>query len=64
MYRDWVGIDEEVARGTVLADAARHIARALQRDGKLSETESLAKLVAHFNDEVAAPTSELRGGFV
>jgi hypothetical protein len=57
-------IDEELAWGTILADAARHIARALQRDGNLSKAESLAKLVSHFNDEVAAPSSELRGGFV
>lgn len=64
MYRDGMGIDEEAAWGTILADAARHIARALQRDGHVSETESLAKLVSHFNDELAAPSSELRGGFV
>jgi len=64
MYRDGMGIEEEAAWGTILADAARHIARALQRDGNLSETENLAKLVSHFNDEVGAPSSELRGGFV
>jgi hypothetical protein len=64
MYRHGMDIDEELAWGTILADAARHIARALQRDGNLSEAESLAKLVSHFNDEVAAPSSELRGGFV
>ena len=64
MYRDGMGIDEEFAWGTILADAARHIARALQRDGHLSEAESLAKLVSHFNDEMAVPSSALRGGFV
>ena len=64
MYRDGMGIDEELAWGTILADAARHVARALQRDGTVSEADSLAKLVAAFNDEVAAPSSELRGGFV
>jgi hypothetical protein len=64
MYRDGMGVDEEVAWGTILADAARHIARALERDGNLSETDSLAKLVSHFNDEVATLSSELRGGFV
>lgn len=64
MYRDGMGIDEEVAWGTILADAARHIVKALQDSGKLDETESLAKLVAKFNDEVSAPSSELKGGFV
>jgi len=59
MYRDGIGIDEEVAWGTILADAARHIAKALQDSGSLNETESLAKLVATFNDEVSAPSSEL-----
>jgi hypothetical protein len=64
MYRDGMGIDEEIAWGTILADAARHIAKALQDGGNLNETESLAKLVANFNNEVAVPTSELKGGFV
>lgn len=64
MYRDGMGIDEEVAWGTILADAARHIAKALQDSGNPNEIESLAKLVAKFNDEVSAPSSELKGGFV
>jgi hypothetical protein len=59
-----MGIDEEIAWGTILADAARHIAKALQDGGNLNETESLAKLVARFNNEVALPTPELKGGFV
>lgn len=64
MYRDGMGTDEEIAWGTILADAAHHIAKALQDGGNLNETESLAKLVAKFNNEVAFPTSELKGGFV
>jgi hypothetical protein len=64
MYRDGMGIDEEAAWGTILADAARHIAKALQDGANLNETESLAKLVAKFNDEVSVPSSELKGGFV
>lgn len=64
MYRDGMGIDEEIAWGTILADAARHIARALQSGGDLNETDSLAKLVAKFNEEVSVPSSELKGGFV
>jgi hypothetical protein len=64
MYRDGMGIDEEVAWGTILADAARHIAKALQGDGNLNEAESLTRLVAKFNEEVSVPSSELKGGFV
>jgi hypothetical protein len=64
MYRDGMGIDEEVAWGTILADAARHIAKALQGGGNLNEAESLATLVAKFNEEVLLPSSELKGGFV
>lgn len=64
MYRDGMGVDEETAWGTILADAARHIAKALQGGGKLDEADSLAKLVVKFNDEVTVPSSELKGGFV
>lgn len=64
MYRDGMGIDEELAWGTILADAARHIAKALQDGGNLNETDSLAKLAAAFNEEVSVPSSELKGGFV
>lgn len=41
MYRDGMGIDEEIAWGTILADAARHIARALQGDSSQDEKEVL-----------------------
>lgn len=64
MYRDGMGIDEEIAWGTILADAARHIAKALQSGSNLNETKSLAKLVAKFNEEVTVPSSDLKGGFV
>jgi hypothetical protein len=64
MYREGMGIDEEVACVTILADAARHIAKALQSGGNLNETESLARLVAKFNEEVTVLSSEPKGGFV
>ena len=64
MYRDGMDIDEEVAWGTILADAARHIAKALQGDSNLNEVESLARVAAKFNEEVSVPSSELKGGFV
>ena len=64
MHRDWMGIDKEVAWGTILADTARHIAKALQSDGNLNEAESLAKLATNFYEEVSVPSSELKDGFV
>ncbi|WBS00629.1 DUF5076 domain-containing protein [Pseudoduganella sp. SL102] len=64
MYRDGMGISEEMAWGTILADAARHIANALQDGGSLSQTESLARIARKFNEEVSEPSSELNGGFV
>lgn len=64
MYRDGMGIDEELAWGTILADAARHIAKALQGDGSLNESESLAKIATKFDEEISVPSSELNGGFV
>ncbi len=64
MYCDGMGIDEEIAWGTILADAARHIAKALQSGYNINETEALAKLVATLNAEVAVSSSEIEGGFI
>lgn len=64
MYRDGMGIDEELAWGTILADAARHISRALHPEDAQAEAAALQKILSSFNDEVAAPTSDTNGGFV
>ena len=64
MYRDGMGIDEELAWGTILADAARHISRALHPEDAQAEAAALQKILCGFNDEVAAPTSDTNGGFV
>ena len=42
----------------------RHVPKALQDGRSLNETESQAKLVAKFDDEVSVPASKLKGGFV
>ena len=34
------------------------------KEEPLSEAESLARLVAKFNEEVSVPSSDLKGGFV
>jgi hypothetical protein len=63
MYRDGLGIDEEVAWGTILADSARHIARALHPDDENAEAAALQKILRGLNGELAAPTSNINGGF-
>lgn len=64
MYRDGMGIDEEAAWGTILADTARHIARALHPENAERESETLQKILRGVNIELAAPTSEIQGGFI
>lgn len=57
MYRDGMGIDEEAAWGTILADTARHIARALHPENAEQESETLQKILRGVNIELAVPTS-------
>lgn len=64
MYRDGMGIDEELAWGTILADAARHIARALHPEDATQEGAALLKILRGLNEELRAPTSDIDGGFV
>lgn len=64
MYRESMGIEEEVAWGTILADAARHISKGLHSGYGESEEQSLEKIRKNFNGELAAPTSKVQGDFV
>ncbi|WP_071849957.1 DUF5076 domain-containing protein [Duganella sp. HH105] len=64
MYRDGMGVDEELAWGTILADAARHIARALHPEDADEERIALQKILRGLSEELAAPTSDVKGGFV
>jgi len=64
MYRDGMGIDEELAWGTILADAARHISRALHPEDVKAEATALKKILHHFNNEVAEPTSDAKSEFL
>ncbi|WP_348698126.1 DUF5076 domain-containing protein [Duganella fentianensis] len=64
MYRDGMGVDEELAWGVILADAARHIARALHPENAAEESATLQKMLNRLNEELAAPTSDIKGGFV
>ena len=63
MYRE-TNIEEDEAWGTILADAARHIAAALSVEGPDTETVLVHNIRARFNAELDAPTSTVRGGFV
>jgi hypothetical protein len=58
------GIAEEDAWGTILADAARHLARALDLHAPGQHPDALAKIRAKFLDELDDPTSSVRGDFV
>jgi predicted secreted Zn-dependent protease len=64
MYRDGIGIDEELAWGTILADAARHISRALHPGDAKAEATALEKILHSLREELAAPSSDAEGGFV
>lgn len=64
MYRDGMGIDEELAWGTILADAARHIARALHPEDAEKERAALQNVLRGLNEELNASTSDVKGGFV
>ena len=56
-------IDEQKAWGMVLADAVKHIANALTRQGK-EKNETVAKIRASFLAELDRPTSSAAGDFV
>jgi len=63
VYEDQ-GIPEALAWGTILADAARHIANALTSSNGKDTNETLREIRRHFEAELDSPTSEMRGGFV
>lgn len=63
MYRQ-MKIQEDVAWGTILADTARHVARALSEEGEESESTLLRKIIDQLNAEIGTPSSGITGGFV
>jgi hypothetical protein len=64
LYKETTKIPEERAWGTILADAARHLAQALEAQYGTDANQTLRGIRDHFNAEVADPTSETKGGFV
>jgi len=64
MYVETSEVAEEAAWGTILADAARHIADGLNRRYDRSKREVLQKIEQRFVSELRDPTSAAEGGFV
>jgi hypothetical protein len=58
------GTSEEKAWGIILADAARHISNAISQTDSSSSSECLSKIRGFFLDELAKPTSVVKGDFV
>ncbi|WP_026869291.1 DUF5076 domain-containing protein [Inquilinus limosus] len=56
--------EEEKAWGTILADTARHVVRALDLHAPGQHPDALAKIRAKFLEELDDPTSPVRGDFV
>lgn len=63
MYRETMNVSEEKAWGTILADVARHVAKALESGYSTDAAESLQKIQNSFLKELGAPTSDAKGGF-
>jgi len=64
MYAESTNIPEERAWGTILADAARHVASALESAYGGTASESVAKIRESFLKELDDPTSDAGGHFV
>lgn len=64
MYREKSKIPEERAWGVILADVARHLAKALESGYGLDSRTAMNAIMKQFNEELAEPTSITEGGFV
>jgi hypothetical protein len=63
VYHGRPGFTEETAWGMMLADAARHVASALQKEFGLDPVESLHTIRAQFDAELDSPTTPVTGSF-
>ena len=64
MSRNANHLSEVKLWGTILADAAQHIANALQVEYGADTAESIRAIQDHFVNELEKPTSEHTGAFV
>lgn len=64
MYRETTKVPEEKAWGRILADAARHIADALEAGYGSNREESLEMIRKAINEQLEAPVTTVKGDFV
>jgi hypothetical protein len=64
MYKETSKVPEEKAWGMILADAARHVADALEKAYGADAQESLRAIRDAFARELASPSTDLEGVFV
>ncbi|MDF3887559.1 DUF5076 domain-containing protein [Cupriavidus basilensis] len=64
MYKETTNVPEEAAWGKILADAARHIANALQEGYGANAQQSWKLIQESFLKQLEDPGSTARGGFV
>lgn len=64
MYRETTKVPEEKAWGRILADAARHIADALEEGYSSNREESLEMIRKAFNSQLDEPSTSVKGDFV
>lgn len=57
-------IAEEKAWGTILADIARHVTNGLESKYGIKPEVALKSILGCFSEELASPTSEVKGNFV
>ncbi|WP_223620516.1 DUF5076 domain-containing protein [Lysobacter sp. ESA13C] len=64
MYEETMSIPEEKAWGMILADIARHLADALEVGYGRSHDVALLAICKRFNEEMAKPTTKVKGDFL
>lgn len=64
MYKETSKVPEEKAWGMILADAARHVADALEKAYGADAQESLRAIRDAFARELASPSTDVEGVFV
>jgi aminopeptidase C len=64
MYHESTNTPEEKAWGVILADAVRHIAKALETSYSGNYDESIKKIKESLLQELVSPTSDIKGDFI
>ncbi|MNW04318.1 hypothetical protein D3C71_2003920 [compost metagenome] len=64
MYEEAKRVNEEKAWGIILADAAKHIADALEISYNKNYADTMKSICHYFNEEVSKPSSRASGEFV